>query len=121
MNFLNGSDEDDFDAVLAEMEKEMSMADIMKELGYGCTVSVQRCKEMFSHFSPLTEVTIARILGTISRTYAGLEDNQNAFSTFLSALGSNIGSDISTLNSWNADVLIDSIKELVRPTSVSLN
>ncbi|KAL3537028.1 hypothetical protein ACH5RR_000394 [Cinchona calisaya] len=113
LDFLNGSDEDDFDAVLAEMEKEMSVSDIMKELGYGCTVSVSQCKEMLSLFSPLTEITIARMLGTISRTYVGLDDNQNAFSTFCSALGSNSASDMPTLNSWNTDVLIDSIKELV--------
>ncbi|XP_027108902.2 uncharacterized protein [Coffea arabica] len=112
LNFSNQNDEDDFDAVLAEMEKEMCMADILKELGYGCTFSVSVCKEMLSLFSPLTEITVARMLGTISHTYTGLEHNQNVFSTFRSALGSSSSSDMPTLNSWNPDVLIDSIKEL---------
>ncbi|KAL3516917.1 hypothetical protein ACH5RR_023819, partial [Cinchona calisaya] len=112
LNFSNESDEDDFDAVLAELEKEMSVADIMKELGYGCTVSVSQCKEILSLFLPLTETTVAKMLGTVSSTYAGLENNQNVFSTFRSTLGSGSSSDVLTLNSWNADVLIYSIKEL---------
>ncbi|KAF5959204.1 hypothetical protein HYC85_000413 [Camellia sinensis] len=85
-DLFDESNEDDFDAVLAEMEKEMSMADILKELGYGCTVNVSQCIEMLSLFLPLTEITVSRIFGTIARTHAGLEDNQNAFSTFYSAL-----------------------------------
>lgn len=113
LNFLNEENEDDFDAVLADMEKEMSMADIMKELGYGCTMNVSQCKEILSLLSPVTEITVARILGTISRTYSGLEDNQNCFSTFRGALGSSILPDIPSLNSWNAEVLIESIKQLV--------
>ncbi|CAI9101327.1 OLC1v1038621C1 [Oldenlandia corymbosa var. corymbosa] len=110
-NFFR-SDADDFDAFLAEMEKEMSMADVMKELGYGCTASVPQCKEILSMFLPLTEVTIARMLGTVTRTYAGLEDNQNVLSTFRSALGSSNASEIPSLSSWNANALVDSIKEL---------
>ncbi|CAL5401263.1 unnamed protein product [Camellia sinensis] len=110
-------DENDFDAVLAEMEKEMSMSDIMKELGYGCTVNVSRCVEMLSLFLPLTEITVSRILGTIARTHAGLEDNQNAFSTFYYALGTDSSSDLPLMSSWNIDVLIDSIKQLAPETN----
>lgn len=113
LHCLNEGDEDDFDALLAEMEKEMSMADIMKDLGYGCTANVSQCKEILSLFSPLNEITIARILGTVSRTYSGLEENHNSLSTFRSALGSSSVLDIPNLNSWNTDVLIESIKQLV--------
>lgn len=111
--FLNEGDEDDFDVLLAEMEKEMSMADIMKELGYCCTANVSQCKEIVSLFSPLNEISVARILGTVSRTYSGLEENHTSLSTFHSALGSSSVLDVPTLNSWNADVLIESIKQLV--------
>ncbi|GMP61971.1 hypothetical protein CsSME_00024246 [Camellia sinensis var. sinensis] len=110
-------DENDFDAVLAEMEKEMSMSDIMKELGYGCTVNVSRCVEMLSLFLPLTEITVSRILCTIARSHAGLEDNQNAFSTFCYALGTDSSSDLPLMSSWNIDVLIDSIKQLAPETN----
>ncbi|KAL2514000.1 transcription regulator [Forsythia ovata] len=112
LDLFNEGSEDDFDAILAEMEKEISMADMMKELGYGCTVDVSQCKEMLSLFLPLTEVKIARILGTIAQTYAGLDDSQTAFTTFRSALGSNSVSDPPLLDSWNIEILVDSIKQL---------
>ncbi|KZV18909.1 hypothetical protein F511_17815 [Dorcoceras hygrometricum] len=112
LDLFNEGDEDNFDAILAEMEKESSMADMMNELGYGCTANVSQCKEMLSLFLPLSDVTIAKILGTIARTYAGLDDSQNVFSTFCSALGGNIGLEQPSFNSWNVDVLVDSIRQL---------
>ncbi|XP_024032955.1 CCR4-NOT transcription complex subunit 1 [Morus notabilis] len=117
MDLLHGSEENDFDAILAEMEKEMSMGDIMKELGYGCTVDASQCKEILSLFLPLTEVTISKILGTIACTHADLEDNQNTLSTFSMALGCNTSSDLPLLNSWNIDVLIDTIQQLAPNTN----
>ncbi|CAI9769351.1 unnamed protein product [Fraxinus pennsylvanica] len=112
LDLVNEGSEDDFDAILAEMEKEISMADMMKELGYGCAVDVSQCKEILSLFLPLTEIKIARMLGTIAQTYEGLDDSQTAFTTFRSALGSNNVSDLPLLNSWNIDILVDSIKQL---------
>ncbi|KAK1261309.1 hypothetical protein QJS04_geneDACA021630 [Acorus gramineus] len=103
--------EDDFDSVLAEIEKEMSMADIMRELGYGCTVNSAHCKDVLSLFLPLNEVTLAKILSTIAQTHYGLEDSQSAHTTFCSALGSS--ADSSLLSSWNVEILVDSIKQLV--------
>ncbi|KAL4599949.1 hypothetical protein ACB092_11G164000 [Castanea dentata] len=117
MNLFNDCGEDDFDSILAEMEKEMSMGDIMKELGYGCTVNASQCKEILSLFLPLSEVTLSKILGTIACTQAGLEDNQNTFSTFSLAVGCSTLSDLPLLNSWNIDVLIDTIKELAPATN----
>ncbi|KAK4379437.1 hypothetical protein RND71_001299 [Anisodus tanguticus] len=94
------------------MEKEMSIADIMKELGYGCTATILQCKEMLSLFLPLTEATVARILGMVVRNRSGIEDNLDVFSTFRAALGSSIAVDPSPLSSWNAGVLVDAIKQL---------
>ncbi|KAI3693882.1 hypothetical protein L1987_76837 [Smallanthus sonchifolius] len=114
MDFLNEGNENEFDAILTEMEREMNMADMLRELGYKCTLDVSICKDLLSSFSPLTEVTVARILGTIIQSDAGLQDHENAFSTFYSAIGRGTLSDIdmSSLNSWNTDVLIESIKQL---------
>lgn len=95
------------------MEKEISIADVMCELGYGCTANLSQCKEMLSLFLPLTDATVAKILGTIARTYAGLDNSQNVYATFRSALGGNSVLDLPSLNSWNVDVLVDSIKQLV--------
>lgn len=113
MDLLDACGENDFDAILAEMEKEMSMGDIVKELGYGCTVDLVQCKEILSLFSPITEVTISKILGTIASTHTGLEDNQNTFSTFGLALGCTTLTDLPLLNTWNIDVLTDTITQLV--------
>ncbi|OMP00668.1 hypothetical protein COLO4_12469 [Corchorus olitorius] len=117
VDFFNESGENDFDALLAEMEKEMSMGDIIKELGYGCTVDVAHCKDILSLCLPLTEMTISRILGTIACTYVGLEDNLTTFSTFSLALGCNTSSDLPPLSSWNIDVLIKAIKQLAPSTN----
>ncbi|KAK4802906.1 hypothetical protein SAY86_001109 [Trapa natans] len=103
---------EDFDAVLTEMEEETSMGDIIKEIGYGCTVNDFQCKEILSWFLPLNEVTISRLLGTIARTHVGLQDNYHASSTFCMAFGGSVWSDVPSPSSWDAQVLVDSIKQL---------
>ncbi|XP_061969230.1 uncharacterized protein LOC133692363 [Populus nigra] len=117
MDLFHGSTDSEFDAILAEMEEEMSLGDIVKELGYGCTFDVLHCKEILSPFLPLTEVTISKILGTIARNLTGLEDNQSTFSTFGLALGCNITTDLPQLSSWDIDVLVKTIKQLAPGTN----
>ncbi|MQM09385.1 hypothetical protein Taro_042254 [Colocasia esculenta] len=112
-----GYSDNDFDAVLAEIEKEMSMADIIRELGYGCTATISHCKEMLTLFMPLDELTICKILCTIACTHIGHEDCQNMHSTFCSAVGINSTTDSSVLSSWNFDVLVDSFKQLAPETN----
>ncbi|XP_059666940.1 uncharacterized protein LOC132312554 isoform X2 [Cornus florida] len=116
MDIFYSSSENEFDAILAEMENKTSMDDIMRELGYGCTIDASLCKELFSLFLPLTEATISRILGTIARTHTGLEDNQNCYSTFCAAIGNSATSETSCPSSWNVDILVDSIKQLAPET-----
>lgn len=117
LNLLDEYLESDFDAILEEIEKEMSMADTVRDLGYGCTVNTKHCTEILSQFLPLNEITISKLLGTISRTHTGLEDAQNNHLTFCSALDSISAGDSSWANSWNADVLVESIKYLVSSSS----
>lgn len=107
--------ENDFDFLLVEMESETSMADIMREVGYRCTTDSTHCKEVLSNFLPLNEVTLSRILSTVARTYTGLKDSQLSHSIFCSAIGSSAAFDKSCPGSWNVDVLVDSIKQLVSP------
>ncbi|XP_043707891.1 CCR4-NOT transcription complex subunit 1-like isoform X2 [Telopea speciosissima] len=111
------SNQNDFDAVLAEIEKEISMADVMKELGYGCTINASHCKDVLSLFLPLTEGTLSRVLSTMAQTHYGLEDCQNAYSIFCSALSGNSVPESPCLNSWNVDILVDSIKQLAPGTN----
>ncbi|XP_058008298.1 uncharacterized protein LOC110666945 isoform X2 [Hevea brasiliensis] len=122
-NFLRNWDqyheceENEFYALLAEMEEEMSAGDIVKELGYGCTFDASHCREILSQFLPLTETTISKILGTIARSHASLEDNQSTFSNFGIALGCSISSDLPLLSSWDIDILVMTIKQLAPGTN----
>ncbi|XP_028804636.1 CCR4-NOT transcription complex subunit 1 isoform X2 [Neltuma alba] len=112
MELFHKGEENDFDAILADIQREMNMGDIVKELGYGCTVSTSQCRDIFSLFLPLTEDTLAKLLGSIARTHSGMEDNQSSFLNFSMALGYSTLSELPPLNSWNIDVLIDTIKHL---------
>ncbi|XP_045789212.1 CCR4-NOT transcription complex subunit 1 [Trifolium pratense] len=114
---FNECEENDFDAILADIQKEMNMGDIVKELGYGCTVDVSQCKEVLSLFLPLTDNMLSKLLGAIAHTHAGLEDNQSTFLTFGAALGYNNLSELPLLNSWNIDVLIDTVKNIAPQTN----
>ncbi|XP_017218466.1 uncharacterized protein LOC108195949 isoform X2 [Daucus carota subsp. sativus] len=112
LDMFNENSENEFDIILAEMEKELCMADLMKEFGYGCTVNVTQCKDMLALFLPLTEVTVARIFGSVVHTNSELDRYQNTYSTFCSAISGSSLSDLPHLDSWSVDVLIESITQL---------
>ncbi|KAJ0235619.1 Transcription regulator [Hirschfeldia incana] len=116
--FNDSSSGNEFEAILAEIDKEVSVGDLMGELGCGFTADAQQCKEILSNFAPLTEATIARILGNVARTAcADREDNHTTFPTFALALGCCIPTELPTPRSWNADILIETIKQLAPGTS----
>ncbi|KAG1360953.1 hypothetical protein COCNU_09G004160 [Cocos nucifera] len=73
LGLFSGCSGNDFETVLAEIEKEMSMADVTTELGYGCTIDTSHCKEKLSLFQPLNDVTLSKLLGTIACTHTGLK------------------------------------------------
>ncbi|KAK6936303.1 CCR4-NOT transcription complex subunit 1, HEAT repeat [Dillenia turbinata] len=112
LDLFYGCGENEFNEILAEIENETSMADVVKELGYGLTFNATHCKEVLSLFLPLTEATLSRVISTIARTRTGLDDSQSLYSTFCSAIGSIQMADSSNLSSWNVDVLVDTIKQL---------
>lgn len=103
----------EFDAILAEIDKEISVGDLMGELGCGVTADAQLCKDILSSFAPLTEATISRILANVARTCADLEDNHTTFSTFSLVLGCCIPTELSTPMSWSVDILTETITQLV--------
>ncbi|XP_048599241.1 CCR4-NOT transcription complex subunit 1-like isoform X1 [Brassica napus] len=105
----------EFDSILAEIDKEISVGDLMGELGCGVTADAQQCRDILSCFAPLTEATISRILANVARTCADLEDNHTTFSTFSLVLGCCIPTELSTPMSWSVDILIETIKQLQAP------
>uniref|UniRef100_A0A0D9XMB8 CCR4-Not complex component Not1 C-terminal domain-containing protein n=1 Tax=Leersia perrieri TaxID=77586 RepID=A0A0D9XMB8_9ORYZ len=117
MELYNGSLDDDFDSLLSEIGKEISMADIITELGYGCTSDVAHCKEILSLFEPLDDMGISKLLGAVVCTRVGLGEAQSTYSTFLSAVGNSQSSDSSQFTAWNVDVLVDSINEIAPRTN----
>lgn len=114
MDFRSDSSDNEIDAILDEIDKELSVGDLIGELGCGFTADAQQCKEILSTFAPLGEATIARILGNVARTCADREDDHTTFPSFSLALGCCIPNELPSPRSWNADVLIEAINQLVR-------
>ena len=107
------STNDDFESLLSEIGKEISMADIITELGYGCTVDSTQCKEILSTFEPLDDVAVSKLLGAVIGTQNSLGEANNTYATFVSAIRNSHMSESPQLTTWNTDVLVDSINELV--------
>ncbi|KAL6645362.1 hypothetical protein ACP70R_016970 [Stipagrostis hirtigluma subsp. patula] len=112
-----GSTDDDFESLLSEIGKEISMADIVTELGYGCTVDSTHCKEILSIFEPLDDVAISKLLGAVVGTHNGLGEAHNTYATFVSAIRNSHTGDSPQLTSWSTDVLVDAINELAPRTN----
>lgn len=113
MEMYIGSFDDDFDSLLSEIGKEISMADIITELGYGCTADIAHCKDILSLFEPLDDLGISKLLGAVVTTAAGLGEAHNTYSTFISAFGNSHTNDSFQSTAWDINVLVDSINEIV--------
>ncbi|RLN39514.1 hypothetical protein C2845_PM01G21230 [Panicum miliaceum] len=112
-----GSLDDDFDSLLSEIGKQISLPDIITELGYGCASDIAHCKEILSHFEPLDDMAISKLLGAVVCARIGVGETQNTYSIFLSAFGNSQTVDSSQLTAWNIDVLVDSINEIAPGTN----
>ncbi|WZZ19713.1 hypothetical protein YC2023_112802 [Brassica napus] len=114
---FSDSSDNDIEAILDDIDKELDLGDLMGELGCGLTADAQQCKEILSTFAPLGEAAIARILGNVARSCPDREDNHTTFPTFALALGCCIPTELPTPRSWNADILIETIIQLAPGTS----
>jgi CCR4-NOT transcription complex subunit 1 len=108
--------------MLSQLSGATSVVAVMEELGYSCTVNVEHCKEIFSMFPSLSEFDVAQIVGMVARTYKGLEDLQGTHDTFCTAFCNN-GEQLSGVwsTTWNVDVLVDAISELVRYSNCQIS
>ncbi|KAE8802442.1 CCR4-NOT transcription complex subunit 1-like [Hordeum vulgare] len=97
------STNDDFESLLSEIGKEISMADIVIELGYGCTVDSTQCKEILSTFQPLDDLAISKLLGAVIGTQNSLGEAHNTYATFVSAIRNTHLSESPQLTTWNTD------------------
>ena len=101
------------DTVLMDSGHAIDVVSLLEELGFDCTYSVDHCKEILSQGGPLLEGDVARILGTVARTAKGLEEVQNIHGPFYNILCS--GEPITSKSTtWNVDILLGAINQLVR-------
>ncbi|CAH1107243.1 unnamed protein product [Psylliodes chrysocephalus] len=88
---------------------ETSLAEIVAEIGYNFTSSVEECRNNLMKLGgrDISPAVISRVLAVMCRTHSGLED-----SLTIQAPGSfNKGTDNRT--TWNIDVFIQALKEIV--------
>jgi CCR4-NOT transcription complex subunit 1 len=88
---------------------ETSLADLVAEIGFGFTSSVEECRNNLMKLGgrDITPATVARILTVMCRTHSGLEESLSLQSpgTFSK------GNDVRT--SWNVEVFVQALKEVV--------
>ena len=98
--------------LLTKINSQSRVADVMEDLGYACAATSRNLKIILNHFplfkSQDIEVEIARIIGMMSRTHTGLEENGEMYSfNNNSNWSSRIG-----MKTWNINVFVDTIKEV---------
>lgn len=88
---------------------DTSLADLVTEIGYAFTSSVEECRNNLVKLGgrDISPATVARLLGVMCRTHSGLDESLS-----IQTPGSfNKGPDGRT--SWNVEVLIQALKEIV--------
>jgi CCR4-NOT transcription complex subunit 1 len=108
------------ESMVLKLNSANNVADLMEELGYGCTSDVEHCKEIFGMFPAVSEKDVAGLVGMIARTHKGLEDSHGTHGTFSTALcnGEHVSSDY--LTTWNLDVVLETLKQLVSLSCIAL-
>ncbi|XP_078337543.1 CCR4-NOT transcription complex subunit 1-like isoform X2 [Crassostrea virginica] len=94
---------------------EASLADMILEAGYSCTISVEECRGNLIQFGvrEINPSSVAKVLGMMARTPAGL-DGQNVPQSNMSSGWGEVGDkgDKPGLNTWNVEVFITVIQDL---------
>jgi CCR4-NOT transcription complex subunit 1 len=109
-----------------------SLADIILEMGYNFTLSVENCRNALVHFGlqELKPSIIARMISAMIKTHSGLNENTHIyvnkhfiFSNFIfiniKYIQDSNGADIITnneknsLQTWNVDTFVLAINDLV--------
>ncbi|XP_064610278.1 CCR4-NOT transcription complex subunit 1-like isoform X2 [Liolophura sinensis] len=99
---------------------ESSYADMILEAGYGCTATVEECRNTLMQFGvrELTPAAVARVLGMMARSHQGLNENVSLQSLNSSALGGGIWGDTKEkadtvgVNTWNVEVFVQVVQDL---------
>ncbi|KAK2193621.1 hypothetical protein NP493_11g11020 [Ridgeia piscesae] len=104
------------DIVLPSSMMEGSFADMVVEIGYGLTSSVEECRNSLLQFGvqEMTPAAVARMLGVMVKTTSGLVE---PISLQMLNSGGGIWNDVKPEvggpNSWNVDIFVQVLKELI--------
>ncbi|XP_030756048.1 CCR4-NOT transcription complex subunit 1 isoform X2 [Sitophilus oryzae] len=82
---------------------DTSLADLIKEVGYGFTSSLEECRNTILKLGgrDIAPSTIARVLAVMCRTHTGLDESLGTF---------NKTADVRT--SWNTEIFVQALKEV---------
>lgn len=87
------------------------------ELGYGFTSSVEECRSSLSSLGAgeITPLCAAKVLSHMARTCTGLEDAAGLHSFWGNSSTNQDGKEKSdSPTTWNVEVFIQTLKEIVR-------
>lgn len=99
---------------------ESSIADSLREIGYGCTSDKDKCRQTLTQLGGVREVTapaIAQVLGMMARTITGLQDDMHLQTLNMPNslwVAEQRPDGLSTQQAWNVDIFVQVIQELVR-------
>lgn len=94
---------------------ETSLADMITEIGYSFTSSLEECRNNLIKLSggrELTPTIVARVLAVMCRTHSGLEDSLNNSSATASTNSNAFKSNSASDKSWNVEVFVQAVKEV---------
>lgn len=103
------------------MQDGNSLVELIMELGYGFTGSVDECRSALAGLGAreISPVCAARILSHMARTCTGLEDSGGLQSFWANSSGNADANkdkslDGGTATTWNVEVFVQTLKETVR-------
>ena len=114
-----------FSEALTYFQLDGSLADLIMEIGYGFCSSVEECRNNLVNLGAreISPPIVARVLGMMVRTHTGLEEQvalQNIqtpasfwSSSWESGSKEKGGADVGHPSSWNVEIFVQTLKELV--------
>jgi CCR4-NOT transcription complex subunit 1 len=111
--------------ILVYFQLDGSLADLIMEIGYGFCSSVEECRNNLVNLGAreISPPAVARVLGMMVRSHTGLEEqvalqNIQTPASFWSSGGESSSkekgaTDTSHPTSWNVEIFVQTLKELV--------
>jgi CCR4-NOT transcription complex subunit 1 len=101
---------------ILKWQMDGALSDVILEMGYEFTGSVEDCRNALVHFGlqELKPSTIARMLSAMIKTHSGLNENTRIYESNGTEMV--INNDKHSLQTWNMDTFVIAINDLVNQT-----